>query len=61
MVLFEIIEEIGQQACKLSLLENWKIHSVFHGALLKDWKTTSLQQDQPAQADDEPEVDKPYY
>ena len=57
---FRIIETIGQQAYKLSLPEDWKIHPVFHVSLLKDWKTASLQEDQPIPTD-APEVEEPYY
>ena len=32
---FKIEQRIGQQAYKLSLPENWKIHPVFHISLLK--------------------------
>ena len=58
---FKVVEVIGQQAYKLALPEEWKMHSVFHVSLLKDWKTASLQQDQPVPADDVPEVEEPYY
>ena len=57
---FKVIETIGQQAYKLSLPEDWKIHSVFHVSLLKNWKTASLQEDQPIPTD-VPEVEEPYF
>ena len=57
---FKVIETIGQQAYKLSLPEDWKIHSVLHVSLLKDWKTASLQEDQPIPTD-APEVEEPCY
>ena len=34
---------------------------MFHVSLLKDWRTTNLQEDQPVTADDAPEVEEPYY
>ena len=58
---FEIMEKIQQKAYRLSLLENWRIPPVFHLSLLKNWPTASLQQDHPALADDESEVEEPYY
>ena len=58
---FEVIEKIGQQAYRLSLPTDWKIHPVFHISLLKDWKTADLQEDQPAPTDDVPDVEEPYY
>ena len=58
---FKIIEVIGQQAYKLSLPEEWKIHPVFHVSLLKDWRTESLQKDQPVPADYVPDVEESYY
>ena len=52
---FLVIETIGQQAYRLSLPNDWKIHPVFHVSLLKDWKTTDLQEDQAVPADDVPD------
>ena len=43
---FQLIETIGQQAYRLSLPEDWKIHPVLHVSLLKDWRTANLQEDQ---------------
>ena len=57
---FKVIDTIGQQAYKLSLPEDWKIHPVFHVSLLKDWKIASLQEDHPIPTD-APEVEEPYY
>ena len=58
---FMVIETIGQQAYKLALVEDWKIHPVFHVSLLKDWRTAGLQEDQPVMQEDVPEVEEPYY
>ena len=58
---FEVPEKIGQQAYRLSLPTDWKIHPVFHISLLKDWKTADLQEDQPAPPDDVPDIEEPYY
>ena len=57
---FKIEQRIGQQAYKLSLPENWKIHSVFHISLLKTWNTASIQEDD-VPADDDLEIEEPYY
>ena len=57
---FKVIEIIGRQAYKLLLPKDWKIHPVFHVSLLKDWRTASLQEDQPIPSD-APEVEEPYY
>ena len=42
---FRVIEAIGQQASRLSLPTNWKIHPVFHMSLLKHWNSVNLQED----------------
>ena len=47
---FKIEERIGQQAYRLSLSENWKIHSVFDISLLKRWNTASLQEEEEVPA-----------
>ena len=57
---FKVTEVIGQQAYKLSLPKDWKVHPVFHVSLLKDWRTANLQEDQPIPSD-APEVEEPYY
>ena len=58
---FDVIEKIGQQAYRLSLPADWKIHPVFHISLLKDWRTADLQEDRPAPTDDVTDVEEPYY
>ena len=57
---FKIEQRIGQQAYKLSLLDSWKIHPVFHVSLLKSWHTASLQEDEEP-IDDDLELEEPYY
>ena len=44
---FRVIEIIGEQAYRLSLPDEWKIHPVFHVSLLRDWKAADVQEDQP--------------
>ena len=58
---FKVTETIGQQAYKLALPKDWKIHRVFHVALLKSWNTANLHDDQPVTTNDVPEVEEPYY
>ena len=61
VVPFRVIETIGQQAYRLSLPDDWKIHPVFHVSLLKQWNSVNLQEDQPVSPDDVPEVEEPFY
>ena len=58
---FQITEVIGQQAYRLALLEDWKIHPVFHVSLLKDWKSATVQEDLVVSQDDAPEVEEPFW
>ena len=53
-----MIETIGQQAYKLSLPDDWKMHLVFHVSLLKNWSTANLQEDQPVTTDEVHDVEE---
>ena len=58
---FRIIETIGEQAYRLALPDEWKIHPVFHVSLLRTWKVADVHEDQPVSQDDIPAVEEPYW
>ena len=58
---FRVTETIGEQAYRLSLPDNWKIHPVFHVSLLKEWKAADVQEDLPVSQADVPEIEEPYW
>ena len=58
---FRVIETIGEQAYRLALPEDWRIHPVFHVSLLRNWKAINVQEDQPVSQEDAPEVEEPYW
>ena len=58
---FNVEQRIGQQAYKLSLPENWKIHPMFHISLLKRWNAASLQEEEEVLANDDLELKEQYY
>ena len=42
---FRVTETIGEQAYRLALPEEWRIHPVFHVSLLRDWKAADVQEE----------------
>ena len=58
---FRVIETIGEQAYRLALPDDWRIHPVFHVSLLRDWKAADVQEDQPVSQEDAPEVEEPFW
>ena len=58
---FKIIEKIGQQAYRLSLPDDWKIHPVFHVSLLRDWKSATVHEDCAVSQHDALEIEEPYW
>ena len=58
---FRVTETIGEQAYRLALPEEWRIHPVFHVSLLRDWKSAYVQEDQPVSQGDAPKVEEPYW
>ena len=58
---FQVIETVGQQAYRLSLLTDWKVHFVFHVSLLKNWRIANLQEDLPVTPSDGHEIEERYY
>ena len=58
---FRVTETIGEQAYRLSLPKNWKIHPVFHVSLLREWRAVDVQEDRPVLQDEMPEIEEPYW
>ena len=58
---FRVTETIGEQAYRLALPDEWRIHPVFHVSLLRDWKAADVHEDQPVSQDDAPEIEEPYW
>ena len=58
---FWVLETIGEQAYRLALPDEWKIHPVFHVSLLRNWKAADVQEDQPVDQNDVAEVEEPFW
>ena len=58
---FQVLETIGQQAYKLALPDDWKMHPVFHVSLLRDWNAADVQEDHAVSQEDAPEVEEPFW
>ena len=58
---FQVLETIGQQAYRLALPDDWKIHPVFHVSLLRNWNAADVQEDQAVSQEDAPEVEEPFW
>ena len=58
---FRVIKTIGEQAYRLSLPDDWRIHPIFHVSLLRDWKSADIHEDRPVSQEDAPEVEGPYW
>ena len=58
---FRILDTVGQQAYRLALPNDWKIHPVFHVSLLRDWKSADVQEDVAVSQKDTPEVEEPFW
>ena len=58
---FRVTEIIGEQAYRLALPKEWRIHPVFHVSLLRDWKAAEVQEDQLVSKEDALEVEEPYW
>ena len=58
---FKVIETIGEQAYRLALPEEWKIHPVFHVSLLRAWRASDVHEDQPVSHEDIPDIEEPYW
>ena len=58
---FEILDTVGQQAYRLALPNEWKLHPVFHVSLLRDWKSADVHTDVAISQEDTPEVEEPFW